>query len=148
MPVCLRGRDVGLPHFAGRQFAVVKIWEDAGTKFVVWAFVWESVVGQHWVCGDAYDVKLECDLVGVRSGVEKGNVADGVTAHVEDEMKIVDVLNDVVNVVKSENGIGVHGGDVEGEWSAVGIWIDVDVVGQPVDVVGLEVEVWRMWLAG
>ena len=72
MPVCLRGQDVGLPHFAGRQFAVVKIWEDAGTKFVVWAFVWESVVGQHWVCGDVCDVKLECDLVGVRSGVEGG----------------------------------------------------------------------------
>ena len=144
MPVCLRGQDVGLPHFAGRQFAVVKIWEDAGTKFVVWAFVWESVVGQHWVCGDVCDVKLECDLVGVRSGVEKGNVAGGVMARVENEMKIVDVLNDVVNVAKSESGIGVHGADVEGEWSAVGIRIDVDVVGQPFDVVGPEVEVWRM----
>ena len=87
MPVCLRGRDVGLPHFAGRQFAVVKIWEDAGTKFVVWAFVWESVVGQHWVCGDVCDVKLECDLVGVRFGVERGNVAGGGMALAENEMK-------------------------------------------------------------
>ena len=122
----------------------MKIWEDAGTKFVVWVFVWESVVGQHWVCGDACDVKLECDLVGVRSGVEKGNVAGGVMARVEDEMKIVDVLNDVVNVVQSENGSGVHVGDVEGEWSAVGIRIDVDVVVQTFDVVGLEVEVCWM----
>ena len=144
MPAFLRERDVGLPHFAGRQFAVVKIWEDAGTKFVVWAFVWESVVGQHWVCGDVCDMKLECDLVGVRSGVEKGNVVGGVMARVENDMKIVDVLNDVVNVAKSESGIGVHGVDVEGEWSAVGIRIGVDVVGQPFDVVGPEVGVWWM----
>ena len=137
MPACRRERDVGLPHFAGRQFAVVKTWEDAGTKFVVWAFVWESVVGQHWVCGDVFDVKSECDLVGVRSGVERGNVDDGVTARVVDELKIVDALNDVVNVVKSENGIGVHVDGVEGEWSAVGIWIDVNVVEDPVDVVDL-----------
>ena len=82
----------------------------------VWAFVWGSVVGQHWVCGDVFDVKSECDLVGVRSGVERENVADGVTARVVDELKIVDVLNDVVNVVKNENGIGVHVDDVEEEW--------------------------------
>ena len=77
MPVCLRGRDVGLPHFASRQFEVVKIWEDAGTKFAVWAFVRESVVGQHLVCGDVCDVAWECDLVGVRSAVERENVAGG-----------------------------------------------------------------------
>ena len=53
-------------------------------------------------------------------------------------------MNDVVNVAKSESGIGVHDADVEGEWSAVGIRIDVDVVGQPFDVVDLEVEVWWM----
>ena len=69
----------------------------------------------------------------VRSGVERENVADGVTARVVDELKIVDVLNDVVNVVKNENGIGVHVDDVEEEWSAVGIWIDVNVVEEPVD---------------
>ena len=114
MPVCLRRRDVGLPHFAGRQFAVGKIWEDAGTKFVVWAFVWESVVGQHWVCGDVCDVKLECDLVGVRFGVERGNVAGGGMARAENETKVVDVLNDVVNVARSESGICVHDVDVEG----------------------------------
>ena len=135
MPACRRERDVGLPHFAGRQFAVVKTWEDAGTKFGVWAFVWESVVGQHWVCGDVFDVKSECDLVGVRFGVERGNVDDGVTARVVDELKIVDALNDVVNVVKSESGIGVHVDGVEGDWSAVGIWIDVNVVEELVDVV-------------
>ena len=84
---------------------------------------------------------LECDLVGVRSGVEKGNVAGGVIARVENEMKIVDVLNDVVNVAKSESGIGVHDAAVEGEWSAVGIRMDVDVAGRLFDVVGPEVEV-------
>ena len=132
-----------LPHFAGRQFEVVKIWEDAGTKFVVWVFVWESVDGQHWVCGDVcgMGMELECDLVGVRSGVERGSVAGGGMARVENGMKVVDVLNDVVNVEKSESGIGVHDVDVEGEWSAVGIQSDVDVVGLPFDVVGPKVEV-------
>ena len=67
--------------------------------------------------------------------MERGNVDDGVTARVVDELKIVDALNDVVNVVKSENGIGVHVDGVEGEWSAVGIWIDVNVVEELVDVV-------------
>ena len=65
-------------------------------------------------------------------------------ARVENETKVVDVLNDVVNVAKSESGIGVHDADVEGDWSAVGIRIGVDVVGQPFDVVGPEVEVWWM----
>ena len=82
------------------------------------------------MCGDVFDVKSECDLVGVRFGVERGNVDDGVTARGVDELKIVDALNDVVNGVKSENGIGVHV-----EWSAVGIWIDVNVVEELVDVV-------------
>ena len=76
--------------------------------------------------------------------MEKGNVVGGVMVRVENEMKIVDVLNNVVNVAKSESGIGVHGVDVEGEWSAVGIRIGVDVVGQQVDVVDPEVEVWWM----
>ena len=65
-------------------------------------------------------------------------------ARVENEMTVVDVFNDVVNVAKNESGNGVRDVDVEGEWSAVGIQIGVDVVGQPFDVVGPEVEVWRM----
>ena len=72
MPAFRRGQDVGLPHFAGRQFAVVKIREDAWTKFVVWAFVGESVVGPHWVYGDVCDVKLERDLVDVGLAWRRG----------------------------------------------------------------------------
>ena len=56
-------------------------------------------------------------------------------------MEIVDALNDVVNVAKSENGIGVDVEGVEGEWSAFGIWIDVNVVEELVDVVDPQVEV-------
>ena len=66
---------------------MVQIWEVAGSKFVVWAFVWGIVVVLHWVYGDVCDVKLECDLVGVRFGVERGNVAGGGMALAENEMK-------------------------------------------------------------
>ena len=93
---------------------MVKIWEVVGSKFVVWEFVAGIVVVPHWVCGDVCDVKLECDLVGVRFSVERGNVAGGGMARAENETKVVDVLNDVVNVARSESGICVHDVDVEG----------------------------------
>ena len=94
---------------------MVQIWEVAGSKFVVWEFVWGIVVVPHWVYGGVCDVKLECDRVGVRYGVVRGNVAGGGMALVENETKVVDVLNDVVNVAKSESGICVHDVDMEGE---------------------------------
>ena len=65
-------------------------------------------------------------------------------SRVENEVKVVGGLNGGVNVAKSESGIGVHGVGVEGEWNAVGIRIDVDVVGPQFDVVDPEVEVWWM----
>ena len=46
--------------------------------------------------------------------MERGNVAGGGMALVENETKVVDVLNGVVNVAKSESGICVHDVDVEG----------------------------------
>ena len=52
--------------------------------------------------------------VGVRFGVEKGNVAVGEMVLVENGTKVVVVLNDVVSVAKSENEICVHGDGVEG----------------------------------
>ena len=57
---------------------------------------------------------MECDQIGVRFGVEKGNVAVGGMALVENETKVVDVLNGVVSVAKSENEICVHDVGVEG----------------------------------
>ena len=55
---------------------------------MVWAFVWEIVVVPHWVYSDVCDVRLECDQIGVGFGVEKGNVAVGEMALVENETKV------------------------------------------------------------
>ena len=81
---------------------------------MVSVFVWEIVVGPHWVYGDVCDATMGCDPVGVRFGVEKGNVAVGEMVPVENETKVAVVLNDVVSVAESENEICVHGDDVEG----------------------------------
>ena len=81
---------------------------------MVWVFVWEIVVVLHWVYGDVCDAKMGCDRIGGRFGVEKGNVAVGEMVLVENETKVVVVLNDVVSVAESENEICVHGDDVEG----------------------------------
>ena len=77
-------------------------------------FVWEIVVGLHWVYGDVCDAKMGCDRIGGRFGVEKGNVAVGEMVLVESETKVDVVLNEVVSVAESENEICVHGDDVEG----------------------------------
>ena len=81
------------------------------------------------------DVKLECDLVDVRSGVEKGNVDDVVKRFEVDGSEIFDGVSDVVNVAKSGIGICVDVEDVEGELSAVGIWNDENADKKLVDVV-------------
>ena len=93
------------------------------------------------MCGDVFDVKLECDLVDVKSGVEKGNVGDVVRGCEVDGSEIFDGVNDVVNVAKSEIGICVDVEDVGGEWSAVGIWNDENADEELVDVVDPQVEV-------
>ena len=123
MPACLNEKDVEEQHFEGRQFAVVRTLEYVVSKLflVVWC-VWESVGVQHLVFGDVLDVKWECGLVGVRSGVEKGNVGDVLRDCEVDGSEIFDGVNDVVNVAKSEIGICVGVEDVEGEWSVVEIW--------------------------
>ena len=92
----------------------MKICEVAWWKCVVWVFVWEIVVGPHWVYGGVCNAKMGRDPVGVRFGVEKGNVAVGEMVLVESETKVVVVLNEVVSVAESENEICVHGDDVEG----------------------------------
>ena len=113
---------------------------------VVLAFFWESVDGRHWVCGDVLDVQFDCDLVGMKVGVERGNVVVGVMVRVVDEFRVVDVPNDVENVSMIESGIGEHVVDEGGEWNAVVIWIDLNVVEESVDVVEPEVEVEELWL--
>ena len=60
------------------------------------------------------DVKLECDLADVRSGVEKGNVDDVVKVFEVGGSEIFDGVSDVVNVAKSEIGICVDVEDVKG----------------------------------
>ena len=92
----------------------MKICEVAWWKCVVWVVVWEIVVGPHWVYGGVCDAKMGRDPVDVRFGVEKGNVAVGEMVLVENETKVVVVLNEVVSVVENENEICVHGDDVEG----------------------------------
>ena len=137
LPACLNEKDVEEQHFEGRQFAVVRTLEYVVSKLflVVWC-VWESVGVQHLVFGDVLDVKWECGLVGVRSGVEKGNVGDVVKGFEVVGSEIFDGVSDVVNVAKSEIGIGVDVGDVEGELSAVGIVNDENADKKLVDVVG------------
>ena len=86
--------------------------------------------------GDVSDVKVERDLVDVKPGVEKGNVDDVVKAFEVVGSEIFDGVSDVVNVAKSEIGIGVDVEDVEGELSAVGIVNDENADKKLVDVVG------------
>ena len=86
--------------------------------------------------GDVSDVKVERDLVDVKPGVEKGNVDDVVKAFEVVGSEVFDGVSDVVNVAKSEIGIGVDVGDVEGELSAVGIVNDENADKKLVDVVG------------
>ena len=86
--------------------------------------------------GDVSDVKVERDLVDVKPGVEKGNVDDVVKVFEVGGSEIFDGVSDVVNVAKSEIGIGVDVEDVEGELSAVGIVNDENADKKLVDVVG------------
>ena len=86
--------------------------------------------------GDVLDVKVERDLVDVKPGVEKGNIDDVVKAFEVVGSEIFDGVSDVVNVAKSEIGIGVDVEDVEGELSAVGIVNDENADKKLVDVVG------------
>lgn len=81
------------------------------------------------------DVKVERDLVDVKPGVEKGNIDDVVKAFEVVGSEIFDGVSDVVNVAKSEIGIGVDVEDVEGELSAVGIVNDENADKKLVDVV-------------
>ena len=84
------------------------------------------------------DVKVGRDLVDVKPGVEKGNVDDVVKAFEVVGSEIFYGfygVSDVVNVAKSEIGIGVDVGDVEGELSAVGIVNDENADKKLVDVV-------------
>ena len=85
--------------------------------------------------GDVSDVKVERDLVDVKPGVEKGNVDDVVKAFEVVGSEVFDGVSDVVNVAKSEIGIGVDVEDVEGELSAVGIVNDENADKKLVDVV-------------
>ena len=85
--------------------------------------------------GDVLDVKVERDLVDVKPGVEKGNIDDVVKAFEVVGSEIFDGVSDVVNVAKSEIGIGVDVEDVEGELSAVGIVNDENADKKLVDVV-------------
>ena len=62
-----------------------------------------------------------------------------------DGLEIFDGVNDVVNVAKSGIEICVDVEDVEGEWSAVGIWNDENADKKPVDVVDPKVEVQMLW---
>ena len=94
------------------------------------------------------DVQFDCDLVGMKVGVERGNVVVSVMVRVVDELRVVDVPNDVENVSMIESGIGEHVVDEGGEWNAVVIWIDLNVVEESVDVVEPEVEVEELWLVG
>ena len=143
LPACLNEKDVEQQRFEGRQFAAVKTLGFVVSKlFVVVQCVWWGSVGvQHWVFGDVLDVKLECGRVDVRSDVEKGNVGDVVKGFEVVGSEIFDGVSDVVNVAKSEIEICVDVEDVEGEWSAVGIWNDENADKKPVDVVDPKVEV-------
>ena len=81
------------------------------------------------------DVKAGRDLVDVKPGVEKGNVDDVVKAFEVVGSEIFDGVSDVVNVAKSEIGIGVDVEDVEEVLSAVGVVNDENADKKLVDVV-------------
>ena len=85
--------------------------------------------------GDVLDVKVGRDLIDVKPGVEKGNVDDVVKAFEVVGSEIFDGVSDVVNVAKSEIGIGVDVEDVEEVLSAVGVVNDENADKKLVDVV-------------
>ena len=88
--------------------------------------------------GDVLDVKVGRDLIDVKPGVEKGNVDDVVKAFEVVGSEIFYGfygVSDVVNVAKSEIGIGVDVEDVEEVLSAVGVVNDENADKKLVDVV-------------
>ena len=77
----------------------------------------------------------------MKSGGEEKNVGGVLMGRELDGSEICDGLNDVGSVAKSEIGICVNVEGVEGEWNVFGIWSDVNVDEDLVDVVEPQVEV-------